>query len=1297
MAEGSWIGRLIRFCLEMKIVVFLFVLVVVAWGIMVAPFDWHLGGLPRNPVPVDAIPDIGENQQIVFTEWMGRSPQDVEDQITYPLTVSLLGIPGVKTIRSYSMFGFSTIYVIFKEDVDFYWSRSRVLEKLNSLSGSTLPLGVQPTLGPDATALGQVFWYTLEGRDPQGNPTGGWDLDELRSIQDWYVRYALLSADGVGEVASIGGFVKEYQIDVDPDAMRAHRVTLQDVYQAVQASNVDVGARTIEVNRVEYVIRGLGFVRSLKDLEETVVAARDRVPIRVKDVAHVSLGPALRRGALDKEGAEVVGGVVVVRYGANPLAAIKQVKQKIAEISPGLPKKTLADGTMSQVTIVPFYDRTGLIYETLGTLNRALFEEILVTVIVILIMVMHLRSSVLISGLLPLAVLMCFIAMKIFRVDANIVALSGIAIAIGTMVDMGIVICENILRRMDEAPPDTNRLEVVYRASVEVGSAVLTAVATTVVSFLPVFTMEAAEGKLFKPLAYTKTFALVASIIVALTVIPPLAHLLFRHNAARHGRPGAAKHLLYGLLMATGLAAFWLVPWWAASVLVLTGAYGLAASLVPPERHRWLSLMVNLVLVLLVTLLLAVEWLPLGPEKGVILNFLFVAVLIGSLLGFFALFRWVYEPVLSWSLRHKAVFLCVPVVIIGTGFMVWLGFDTFFGWLPKAVQRTAPLKLVARAFPGLGKEFMPPLDEGSYLFMPTTMPHASIGEALDVVQKQDMAIRAIPEVDAVVGKIGRVESPLDPAPVSMIETVIHYKPEYLVDKNGRRVRFRFSSMETDLFRDADGKPLSASDGKPYTVQGKFERDERGRLIPDDDGMPFRQWRPALDPKLNPGRDPWPGVRKPDDIWKLIVDAAQIPGTTSAPKLQPIAARIVMLQSGMRAPMGVKVKGPDLATIEKVGLQLERFLKEVPSVEPATVIADRIVGKPYLEIHIDRDAIARYGMSIRRVQDVIEVAIGGKTISTTVEGRERYPVRVRYLRELRDSLESLSRILVPAPDGTQIPLEELVEMRYVRGPQMIKSEDTFLVGYVVFDKKPGYAEVEVVEQAQAYLKEKMASRELEVPAGVSYTFAGNYENQIRAQKKLSVVLPLALLTIFMILYLQFRSVVTMFFVFSGVFLAWAGGFLMLWLYAQPWFVDFSVFGMSMRELFSIHPTNLSVAVWVGFLALFGIATDDGVLVATYLNDSFRERKPATVDEVRRAVLEGAKRRLRPALMTSATTILALLPVLTSSGRGADIMIPMAIPSFGGMLLALITVQTVPVLYCAREELRLRRQASRKAAR
>ncbi len=1288
--NGSWIGRLIRFCLEMKIVVFLFVLLVVAWGIMVAPFDWNVKVLPRDPVPVDAIPDIGENQQIVFTEWMGRSPQDVEDQITYPLTVSLLGIPSVKTIRSYSMFGFSTIYVIFKEKVDFYWSRSRVLEKLNSLPAGTLPQGVQPALGPDATALGQVFWYTLEGRDGEGNPTGGWDLDELRSTQDWYVRYALLSADGVSEVASIGGFVKEYQVDVDPDAMKAHRVTLEDVFKAVKAANVDVGARTIEINRVEYVIRGLGFIRSLEDLEQAVVAVRDRVPIRIKDVAHVSPGPALRRGALDKEGAEVVGGVVVVRYGENPLAAIKNVKKKIAEIAPGLPKKTLADGTVSQVTIVPFYDRTGLIYETLGTLNTALYEEILVTVIVILLTVMHLRSSILISGLLPLAVLMCFVAMKLFHVDANIVALSGIAIAIGTMVDMGIVICENILRHLDEAPPGANRLEVVYRASVEVGSAVITAVATTVVSFLPVFTMQAAEGKLFKPLAFTKTFALIASIIVALTVIPPLAHLLFREKVKRARAVGLVKRILYGGLIVAGAVAFWFIPWWGALPLVVLGCYLLAESFLPDWFSKWSSMALNILIVVLVAVLLASEWLPLGPGSGMILNFLFVAVLVGGLLGFFYLFRLIYEPVLRWSLRHKLLFLTIPLVVTLAGFMVWLGFDRFFGWLPRGVRQMPVVASIAETFPGLGKEFMPPLDEGSFLYMPTTMPHASIGESLDVLSQQDRAIRRIPEIDTVVGKLGRVESPLDPAPISMIETVISYKPEYLVDKNGNRLRFRFNAAETDLFRNEEGVPVPAPDGRPYKVPGRFQRDDQGRLIKDSGGMPFRLWRPPLDPALNPGRKAWPGVRNPNDIWKFITTAAKIPGVTSAPRLQPIAARIVMLQSGMRAPMGVKVKGPDLESIEKVGLQLERFLKEVPSIEPTTVIADRIVGKPYLEIKIDRRAIARYGISIRRIQDVIEVAIGGRKITTTVEGRERYPVRVRYPRELRDTIESLSRVLVPAPDGTQIPLRQLAEIRYVRGPQVIKSEDTFLVGYVVFDKKPGFAEVDVVEKAQAHLKEKIASGELQLPAGVSYTFAGSYENQIRAQKKLSVVLPLALFVIFMILYFQFRSGLTSVLVFSGILLAWSGGFLTLWLYSQSWFLNFSVFGASMRDLFSVHPINLSVAIWVGFLALFGIASDNGVIVATYLDESFRSRKIETIEDVRDATVVGAVRRVRPALMTSATTILALLPVLTSTGRGADIMVPMAIPSFGGMLLALISVLLVPVLYCAKEEIKLRRR-------
>ncbi|MBW8036014.1 MAG: efflux RND transporter permease subunit, partial [Planctomycetes bacterium] len=537
--QKSLMGKVLRFCLTNKLVIALLVIFVIVWGAIVAPFDFEADWLIRKPVPVDAIPDIGENQQVVFTEWMGRSPKDIDDQISYPLTVSLLGVPGVKTIRSSSMFGFSSIYIIFKEDVEFYWSRSRILEKLNSLPAGTLPQGVRPALGPDATALGQIFWYTLEGRDREGNPAGGWDLEELRTIQDWYVRYGLLSADGVSEVASVGGFVKEYQIDVDPDAMRAYNVSLADVYAAVKSSNIDVGAKTMEINRVEYFIRGIGFIKEIADIEDSVVRVVDNVPVLVKDIATVTHGPALRRGALDKEGAEAVGGVVVARYGDNPLAVIKNVKKKIIEIAPGLPSKVHIDfsqitaeklrqfgkdhgfaaydssainrdawlnylretsvdnwppwATISQVNIVPFYDRADLIYETLGTLSSALTEEILITIIVVILMVMHLRSSILISGLLPLAVLMCFIAMKTFGVDANIVALSGIAIAIGTMVDMGIVICENILRHLDEADPEENKLEVIHRAASEVGSAILTAVSTTIISFLPVFTMIGAE------------------------------------------------------------------------------------------------------------------------------------------------------------------------------------------------------------------------------------------------------------------------------------------------------------------------------------------------------------------------------------------------------------------------------------------------------------------------------------------------------------------------------------------------------------------------------------------------------------------------------------------------------------------------------------------------------------------------------------------------------------------------------------------------------------------------------------
>ncbi len=1243
------VDRVIRFCLENKLVVALVVMLVIGWGLMVAPFDWDLGGLPRSPVPVDAIPDIGENQQIVFTEWMGRSPQDVEDQVTYPLTVSLLALPDVKTVRSYSFFGFSSVYVIFNERVDFYWSRSRVLEKLNSLPAGTLPEGVQPALGPDATALGQVFWYTLEGRDPNGHPAGGWDLDELRTIQDSYVRDNLRGAAGISEVASVGGFAREYQIDVDPDAMRAYGVGLGDIVKAVKASNIDVGARTIEINKVEYVVRGLGFIKHISDIENAVVRVNDNVPIYVKNIAKVSQGPALRRGALDKSGAEAVGGVVVVRYGSNPLAAIKHVKEKIAEIAPGLPKKTLADGTVSKVTIVPFYDRAGLIYETLGTLNTALVEEILVTIIVVIVMVVHLRSSVLISALLPLAILMAFIGMKTFGIDANVVALSGIAIAIGTMVDMGIVISENILRRLDEAQEGENTLEVVFRASSEVGSAILTAVATTVVSFLPVFTMTGAEGKLFKPLAFTKTFALIASIIVALTIIPPVAHILF----VRRATLGKIKRYVLGALL-LGLAAVAgiLVGWWVGAIVGLIGLYHLTHEHLPKKVNNLTPFLANALAVILVGIILTTHWLPLGPIRGFVRNFIFVGLLIGSLLLFFRLFQHFYPHILGWCLEHKLAFLSLPAMLLVTGAMVWQGFAKVFFFVPESMRHSHAWTAAAGAFPGLGKEFMPALDEGSFLYMPTTMPHASIGEALDVLQKQDMAFQAIPEINSVVGKLGRVDSPLDPAPISMIETVINYKSEYITDKDGHNVRFKYDR-----------------------AQGEYVRDEQGRLIPDPHGRPFRQWRDH--------------IHGPDDIWSEIVKAGEIPGTTGAPKLQPIAARIVMLQSGMRAPMGVKVKGPSLETIEKVALDIERFLKEVPSVEAGAVIADRIVGKPYLEIDINRESIARYGINVQQVQDVIEVAIGGKRITTTVEGRERYGVQIRYLRELRDQIETIEKILVSAPEGVQIPLIQLAEIRYLRGPQAIKSENTFLTGYVVFDKKPQYAEVDVVEQSKQYLQEKIDAGEFVVPEGVHYTFAGTYENQIRATKTLTVVVPLALFVIFLILYLQFRRVSTTTLVFSGILVAWAGGFLMIWLYAQPWFLDFDVFGVNMRGLFQVHTINLSVAIWVGFLALFGIASDDGVVMCTYLEQSFRDRRTETIPQIRKAVIAAGTRRVRPCLMTTATTILALIPVLTSVGRGSDIMVPMAIPSFGGMTIEILTMLIVPVLYSWLKEIRAHR--------
>lgn len=1240
------LNKIIRYFLENRVITILILVLVVVWGISTSPFNWHGGIIPRNPIPVDAIPDIGDNQQIVATEWMGRSPKDIQDQITYPLTTSLLGIPGVKSIRSSSMFGMSFIYIIFDDNIEFYWSRSRILEKLNSLPPGTLPEGVQPALGPDATALGQIYWYTLEGRDPAtGKPTGGWNAEELRTIQDYYVKYSLSAAEGVSEVASAGGFVKEYQVELNPDAMRAFNVSVMDIMGAIKKSNLDIGAETMEINKVEYLIRGLGYIKDVSDLEKAVVTVRDGMPVRISDVAFVNIGPGTRRGGLDKEGVEAVGGVVIARYGSNPLEVINNVKDKIKEMAPGLPQKTLPDGTVSKITVVPFYDRTGLIKETIGTLETSLSHEILICIIVIIVLVLNLRASVVIASMLPIAVLSTFIIMRYTGIAANIVALSGIAIAIGVMVDVGVVFVESIIRYM-EMPENRGirkgkaMVNLIYKAVSEVSGAIATAMITTIVSFLPVFAMEAQEGKMFSPLAYTKTYALASTFVLGLILLPTLSYILF---SVRIDSKRIRKVLNY-ILIAAGVLLSVLYSNIPALGLTAVGLNNLLA-------HRWkkpgISNYINIGIALVVaTYFLAEEWLPMGPQKGIIVNLLFVTGCIAIILALLWLLVIYYERILRWCLNNRWKFMLLPIATILCGILIW--------------KR-------------IGQEFMPSLNEGSFLLMPTSMPHTGIEQNLNYIEALDKRLAAIPEVETAIGKWGRVNSALDPAPAQMFENTINYRPEYILNEDGKRERFKVNRKGEYLLRN----------GGTYNPADGFRLIPADSLIPDRKGDYFRQWRPE--------------IKNTDDIWQQIVNVTHLPGLTSAPKLQPIEARLVMLSTGMRAPMGLKIYGPDLETIEQSGKAIEQALKDVPSVIPSSVFYDRAVGAPYLEIKLNRDNMARYGVNVEDLQEILSAAVGGMILTKTVESRERFPVRLRYARELRDNPEALSMLLVPTATGAQIPLKELADIEYARGAQMIQSENTFLVGYVIFDKKQGKAEVDVVKEATKVIEGKIQNGELKLTKGISYKFAGNYEQQERATARLMIVVPLALLIVLLVLYFQFKTLTASLIHFSGVFVAFAGGFILLWLYGQDWFMNFSLAGVNMRDLFQMHTINLSVAVWVGFIALFGVATDDGVLMGTYIHHVFLEKDPQTRHAIREAVVTAGLKRVRPAAMTTATTLIALLPVLTSTGKGADIMVPMAIPTFGGMLIQSMTMFVVPVFQCWwREGLLKKEEKARNAA-
>lgn len=1185
---------------------------------------------------VDAIPDIGEKQIIVYADWPGRSPQDVDDQVTFPLATSLTGTPGVKTIRSMSGFGFSMVYVIIEDRVDYYWARSRILERMN-IARSRLPANVVPMLGPDATALGQIFWYTLEGE--------GFDLEELRSLQDWYVRNQLNAVPGVSEVASVGGFVRQYQIDLHPDRLRAHNVTLMDVYAAVSRSHVDVGAKAVENNGVESFIRGVGFIKSLDDIEKIVIRQQEGTPLTVRNVATVQLGGDFRRGALDKGGMETVGGVVSMRYGENPKDVVEQLKLKIAQLEPGLPSRKLADGRLSRVRLVPFYDRSDIVRQTLQTLKGALGEEVLLASLVVLFFLLHLRTTLTIISTLPLAVAMTFILMRFCGVDSNIMSLAGLGIAIGDVADIGIIMSENIYRHIASATDEEKRgkgyFNLVYAGATEVGGAIVTAVSNTIVSFLPVFFLTAQEGKLFRPLAFTKTFAIGSSVVLAVTVVPFLCYLLYRPVKLR-------KRIVWGGSVLIGLAVMLIVR------AAFTFGLGVAT-------RGWLIAAVTGVGVALCCVRMAREkFVPLDQNR--------VSRVINR----------VYVPSLTWVLDHKKTFLLLPFLLMACGLSVWLGLGrTFFPleWLVNlAARETASPELCRvmqvpadagikrpllelshlsweqvadgngrqhrrllwrrqdprdreaeqaagltvlhrrRLLPGLGREFFPPLDEGSFLYMPSLLPQASLAQAIEVNSMQDRAMAQVPEVESVVGKVGRVESALDPAPIGMMESIVILKPE----TEWRRVPVeRFFSGWPAKVR----KPLSHV---------------------------------------------WPETRRmhKSEILKELQQVTAIPGVLPT-FLQPIQTRLIMLQTGLRAMMGIKIYGSDLREIERIGLQMEQLLQTVPGA--VDVVADRIVGKPYLQLEIDRERIGRYGVNVRDVQDVIEMALGGVNLMETVEGRERYPIRIRLARDFREDAEAISRISVPTATGAQVPMAQLATISTVLGPQEIKSEKGLLVGYVTLNTRDR-DEVSVVNEGETLLRQALQDGRLQMPPGYYWEWSGQFENQVRAMKRLKLLVPLTLMIMFGMLMTGFKRWWIAPIIFFGVMVSASGGFMMLAFWGY----------------------NLSVAVWVGFLVLFGVVDDDGVIIATYLETVFKEREFTSVREIRAAVIDAGLKRIRPCLMTTATTVFGLMPIFWATGRGADVMQPMAIPSIGGMAVSLITLFIVPCLFCAVEEWKWKRQ-------
>lgn len=991
--------------------------------------------------PIDAIPDLSDNQVIVFTDWPGRSPKEVEDQITYPLVTNLQGLSGVRTVRASSAFSFSMVNVIFEDDVDLYFARTRILERLNLVSAQ-LPAGVTPTLGPDASGLGQVYWYTLESESM--------NLRDLRTLQDWFVRYQLNATPGIAEVATVGGYVQQYQVDVDPNKLRAYNIPLSMVIEAVERSNNNVGGNVVEQAGEWAVVRGIGLVESVDDVGAIVVGSFNGTPIYVRDLGEVKIGNAFRTGSLDKNGKEAVGGVVIMRYGVSALEAIENIKKKIEEIKPGLP---------AGVEIVPFYDRTELINRTADTLKEALIEELILVTLVNLIFLAHFRSIWIVTIPLPLAALTSFLFMYFFGITSNIMSLAGIAIAVSDLVDAGIVVTENAYRAIEKegvSMADKKRVwEIVREATKMVGRPIFSSMAIIVIAFIPVFALTGQEGKLFHPLAYTKSFAMIAAAFMAVTLVPVLCGYLLGGNLR-------------------------------------------------PE-----------------------EWNPI-----------------------MRLLRNVYKPLLTLALRNRLATVAIAALF-------------FAGAMLVTTQ--------------IGSEFMPPLNEGDLMYMPVTDPGISLDEATRILSKQDEILKSFPEVMWAVGKAGRAETSTDPSPINMNETVVHLKPE-------------------------------------------------------------SEWRDGM-------------TRE-----KLIAEfdaALRMPGVTNI-WTQPIINRIEMLATGIRSQVGIKIFGNDLNMLEKTSREIAAVIRDVPGA--ADVYPEQIGGAPYIDIDINRQAAARYGIDVATIQDVIEKGIGEANLTTTIEGRRRFPIRVRYAPEFRTTPQAIGQIPVATPTGGSIPLSEVAEIRSVEGPAMIQSENGLLRGTVLLNVR-GRDIGSFVDEANQVIRDR-----IQMPAGYYFAWSGQYENQERARKRLMIVVPIVILIIYATLYMTYNSFLEAAHVLLAVPFALTGGFYLLWMLQY----------------------NFSVAVWVGFIALFGAAVQTGIVMVVYLEEAVKRKKEElgrlNTETLLDAVTEGALLRLRPKVMTVTTIVAGLLPIMISTGAGSEVMKPLATPVFGGMLSSLVHVLIVtPVIF------------------